>query len=160
MRAHAAGEAVLVLTAKSRKDGASSWVVVDALELRLPVRGVQPRVRVGTSVALTASPNPSLWREGIALPDAVPGSGELTMAAGLGWLSAVSAAAQELMRAPRVSSRTDAGASRGPYAPELLGALGALAVLHPYGGDATHDADVARSELEWAVDELQEYHTL
>lgn len=121
MRAVAIGSAVL--TARVSASGAPA----DALELKLPILGQQPPVQLATSRALVATAAPSLWREGISLPRAVPGSGSLTATFGAGRLPAVEAIASALLRAadPSPPDAID-GASA------CLGLVGAHAALLPY----------------------------
>ncbi|KAG2494912.1 hypothetical protein HYH03_006847 [Edaphochlamys debaryana] len=75
----------------------------DALSLDLAVHGQQADVWVATSFALAATP-PSAdadevqWQEGLALPDAVPRSGGLTLTAGVGHYPAIAAVYDALLK--------------------------------------------------------------
>ncbi|KAG2434214.1 hypothetical protein HXX76_007940 [Chlamydomonas incerta] len=67
----------------------------DSLSLELPVYGQQGDVWVATSFALKALPASDSdvvqWQEGLALPNAVPGSGGLALTAGVGYWPSIAA---------------------------------------------------------------------
>jgi len=69
----------------------ASGLVMDALELPLAVRAPQSTVLVATSLAITASSDAAapLWPEGLDLPLAMPGSGQIDITAGVGNLPSV-----------------------------------------------------------------------
>ena len=79
------GEVVLTMTL-SPADGGTSSALGDALEVVLPVLGVQPSVVVATSMALEATEAGTLWEEGVVLPRAIPGTGALNLDVGTGRL--------------------------------------------------------------------------
>lgn len=67
----------------------SAGTSADALSSELLILPVQQPVFVGTSMGITASESPVPWVEGIALPEASPGSGSLDLLVGVGYLPAV-----------------------------------------------------------------------
>ncbi|KAG2447325.1 hypothetical protein HYH02_007655 [Chlamydomonas schloesseri] len=72
----------------------------DSLSVDLAVHGQQGDVWVATSFALKALPASDVvqWQEGLALPDAVPGSGGLALTAGVGYFPALVSAYDALMQ--------------------------------------------------------------
>ena len=142
IEARGLGEAVLIAEVRQATAGGGA----DALELRVPVEGLQPAVQVATSRALVASPTPSLWKEGIALPDALAGEGNLTLEVGAGHLPVVQALSTALLSLPAqmVYQRT---------APPLLASMAAAAALGPYPraeaalSAALRQLDLAAAEL-------------
>ncbi|KAG2434208.1 hypothetical protein HXX76_007934 [Chlamydomonas incerta] len=95
--AAALGSANLTFAAaESAPGGGGGGGGSDSLSLELPVYGQQGDVWVATSFALKALPASDSdvvqWQEGLALPDAVPGSGGLSLTAGVGYLPALLAA--------------------------------------------------------------------
>ncbi|KAG2494914.1 hypothetical protein HYH03_006849 [Edaphochlamys debaryana] len=97
------GVASLTFSAAFVSSGGGSVPAGDALELELAVHGQQADVWVATSFALAATP-PSAdadevqWQEGLALPDAVPRSGGLTLTAGVGHYPAIAAVYDALLK--------------------------------------------------------------
>eukprot|EP00965_Chrysotila_dentata_P126093 4167700-Pleurochrysis_carterae.AAC.2 len=85
---------------------------------------MQPQVSVATSRALQASAEPSVWTEGVAFPAAVPGSGSISLAMGVGRLPAVAAVADTL--GANWKDATD------KYATVAIGVVAAVAMLQPY----------------------------
>ncbi|KAG2447335.1 hypothetical protein HYH02_007664 [Chlamydomonas schloesseri] len=81
--------ATLVFDAADAGGGHSS----DSLSVDLAVHGQQGDVWVATSFALKALPDSDVvqWQEGLALPDAVPGSGGLALTAGVGYWPSIAA---------------------------------------------------------------------
>ena len=130
MRAVAMGEATLEVSASLLPGPGpgptlSTPTAADKLELKISIHGQQPPVAVATSRALVAAAQPSIWREGIALPRAVPGSGHLSVSFGVGRLPAVESIGSSLLRQASVSPTPD-------YASPYLGLLTTLAALLPY----------------------------
>jgi hypothetical protein len=127
MVAETLGEASLVATVRESVGGA-----MDAIELKVPVLGVQPAVTVATSMALRVADRAwpdsgggvRVWPEGIALPAAVPGSGTISIGAAAGRLAAVRALAVGLLSLPSWGE--------SPCASSLLAAAAASAMLAPY----------------------------
>lgn len=81
------------------------WLLVDieegasdALLLTVPVEGLQESVAIASSFAVDGS-GKSRWQEGLKLPEAVPGSGSLTIQAGVGRLPAVLSLAGQISTA-------------------------------------------------------------
>jgi hypothetical protein len=72
----------------------------DAIEGELPVLGQQEGVYAATSMAIQAGAAAQPWAEGLALPGAVPYSGDLLLTAGLGHLPAVASDASSLFPSP------------------------------------------------------------
>lgn len=71
--------------------------ISDALQLQLAVQRPQDAVSLATSFAVRAVADKSAdWQEGLALPAAVPGSGQLAVSAGVGHLPAVLSVYQQL----------------------------------------------------------------
>jgi len=127
LKALSLGDAVLTATVDFENSAAvhsGSLQVADALELKLPVLGMQPQVSVATSRALQASAEPSVWTEGVAFPAAVPGSGSISLAMGVGRLPAVAAVADTL--GANWKDATD------KYATVAIGVVAAVAMLQPY----------------------------
>ncbi|PNW72413.1 hypothetical protein CHLRE_16g677205v5 [Chlamydomonas reinhardtii] len=87
----AIASATLVFDAVDSAAGGGS----DSLSLEVPVYGQQGDVWVATSFALKALPASDSdvvqWQEGLALPDAVPGSGGLALTAGVGYWPSIAA---------------------------------------------------------------------
>jgi hypothetical protein len=144
MRAVALGTARLVVTATVDGAGSSDG---DALELTIPVLGQQPAVTVATSRALVASEQVSLWREGVALPPAVPGSGTLTAVFGVGRLPAVLTISRALLR----QAMPGGGNPRPDSAAAWLGVLAARAALLPYALPGKGPAAALAGEVTDAV---------
>ena len=70
----------------------------DALQLTLPIEGLQDPVSLATSFVVQATDNGAAkWVEGLQLPDALPGSGSIQIQAGVGRLPAVLANARQIM---------------------------------------------------------------
>lgn len=67
----------------------------DALLLTVPVEGLQESVVIASSFAIDGSETNS-WQEGLKLPEAVPGSGSLSIQAGVGRLPAVLSLADQI----------------------------------------------------------------
>jgi len=130
IEATALGEAVLIAEVKQLEGDA-----FDALELRIPVLGVQPPVQVATSRSLAAAAKPSLWQEGIMLPDAVNGSGNLTLQLGAGHLPPLLSLSEALLRLPDQNDYISA--------PSLLASMAPAGMLAPYAG-----VDVAKQAAE------------
>ncbi|KXZ56112.1 hypothetical protein GPECTOR_2g994 [Gonium pectorale] len=76
----AVGRANLTFTAADSQAGGGR----DGLSMELAVEPPQGDVWVATSFALAANGSAAAWQEGVELPDAVPGSGNLTLTAGVG----------------------------------------------------------------------------
>lgn len=80
-------------TAQPADEGSDSgWVVADAVQGDVEVRGQQSSLFVATSFSLQALGDEAGSKgrqEGLALPDATPGSGTLDLLAGVGYLPAV-----------------------------------------------------------------------
>ena len=129
MRADAIGEATLVVTVLPT-DGAAHDVTMDpaasdAIALTVPVLGVQPAIKIATSMALRATGEQArIWPEALQLPQALAGSGSVTIGATVGRLASVRAIATVLQSLPRWDDQ--------PSAPALLGAVAASAMLAPY----------------------------
>eukprot|EP01065_Artemidia_motanka_P040741 TRINITY_DN5158_c1_g2_i1.p1 TRINITY_DN5158_c1_g2~~TRINITY_DN5158_c1_g2_i1.p1 ORF type:complete len:2080 (+),score=602.26 TRINITY_DN5158_c1_g2_i1:60-6242(+) len=70
----------------------------DAFQYPLPVLASQYPVTVTTSFALTVENSTQRWDEGLVFPPAVPGSGSVSVTAGVGRLSAVCADGQAVQR--------------------------------------------------------------
>ena len=105
--------------------GEGGLAATDAIELSIPVEGVQPAVVVATSMALRATRAlPTVWPEAIQLPPAIPGSATLTIGATAGRLAVVRSLAQSLIALPRWNDEPDAAS--------VLGALAAAPMLAPY----------------------------
>ncbi|CAD7700532.1 unnamed protein product [Ostreobium quekettii] len=94
LQAEALGEAKFIISAG---DGSGSG---DALELELPILGLQDPVTVATSFAIQAAENETATAvEGLDLPAALPGTGGIELQAGVGRLPAVLANARQIMEA-------------------------------------------------------------
>eukprot|EP00198_Chlamydomonas_reinhardtii_P005013 XP_001694349.1 predicted protein [Chlamydomonas reinhardtii] len=136
------GTARLTLRAVDFQDGGGS----DGLQVSMPVYGQQGDVLVATTFSLTANGTTGGgWAEGVELPAAVPGSGGLTLTAGVGNLPAITAMYANLLQQER--SVAEAG-DRYPYAeraltwavlPPLLAAYG-----QPNTSSAAQDQQVTR----------------
>ena len=72
----------------------------DALQLEIEIEGQQEAVTVGTSFTVQGQ-DMLTFVEGIDLPDAVPGSGDILITAGVGRQPAVLAVAEQILRIPR-----------------------------------------------------------
>jgi len=81
-RATQYGEAVLQFTA-------SCSTSQDAVEVTIPILAPQDSVFVATSFALEQKEGSEPWLEGVALPDAIEGTGNFTVEAGVGRLPSV-----------------------------------------------------------------------
>ena len=70
----------------------------DALQLTVPIEGLQDPVSLATSFAVQAAENETAaWVEGLELPSALPGSGGIEIQAGVGRLPSVLASARQIM---------------------------------------------------------------
>ena len=154
LSAEAVGQATLVITVREaahREPASAATASMDAIELTLPVLGVQPAVTVATSMALRAVDRAwpgggravRLWPEALRLPAALRGSGTLTIGASAGRLASVRAIAQSLLDLPRWHEQ--------PCATSLLAAIGASALLAPYA-HASSSSGVRRSEVARAAE--------
>ncbi len=94
LRAVSVGAANFTLTAD---DGLGNS---DALQLEIEIEGLQEAVTVGTSFTVQGQ-DTQTFVEGIDLPDAVRGSGEILITAGVGRQPAVLAVAEQILRVPR-----------------------------------------------------------
>jgi hypothetical protein len=143
-------EATVVGTGNVRlvvEDG--SLGVVDSIDATFDVQGWQEPVTVGTSFALRAD----AATEGVTIPDHVPGSGSMTIAAGVGRLPAAKAIAAKLQA---VVSASRVG--RDPSALDLVGATAPLACLASYASDAVQEhLEGARAAADAAADLLARY---
>jgi hypothetical protein len=119
------------LTFKASLQG-SSTSVLDAFETNLSVKAPQSPVLVATSVALTGegAGKTVQWTEGIALPRAMPGSGDLKLTAGVGHLASV------------VSNAADVLDRRRNNAQVLVASLIPVASLGAYFTQSTAQGDV------------------
>jgi len=79
---------------------ASASVGRDSFTVALPVLGAQDGVCIATSMAIDGSAAGTPWPEGIVLPEAVPGSGDLVLSAGVGYLPTVQSLAHSLLNLP------------------------------------------------------------
>eukprot|EP00210_Caulerpa_lentillifera_P001088 g1049.t1 len=68
----------------------------DALQLEIPIEGLQEAVTVGTSFVIQGD-DAGAFTEGLALPAAVPGSGDIEVTAGVGRQPAVFAIANQVL---------------------------------------------------------------
>ena len=90
----------------------------DAFQHDVPSLGLQGPVSMATSFAIAATLAPVPWKERMRFPEAVPGSGTVTVVAGVGRLPAVQAAGEGVGRQVNASL-----ADRGyAYATDLLSA--------------------------------------
>eukprot|EP00210_Caulerpa_lentillifera_P001100 g1061.t1 len=90
VRATAVGMANFTLFAN---DGQGN---TDALQLEIPIEGLQEAVTVGTSFVIQGD-DVGAFTEGLALPAAVPGSGDIEVTAGVGRQPAVFAIANQVL---------------------------------------------------------------
>ena len=79
---------------------ASSTAGSDAFTASLPVLAAQDSVFLATSMQVDGTAAGTPWAEGIALPDAVPGSGSLSLSAGVGYLPTVEALDKSVLAIP------------------------------------------------------------
>jgi hypothetical protein len=108
----------------------------DALSADIPVMSAQQSVFVATSMGVTASDSPLPWVEGLALPNAVPGSGSLDLLVGVGYLPAVRTIA-EAVTSPIPCTDMDRCSAH-----DLINSMIAFPCLKQYGL-ADSDASVA-----------------
>ena len=139
-------------TTTSSSSPSTSSASSDAIELKLPILGLQPEAVVATSMALRVVESPwagrssggrggadgggggaRIWPEAIRLPAALPGSGTLSIGASAGRLASVRVLARGLLSLPAWGDE--------PYATALLGCASAATMLAPY---ATADAPATR----------------
>lgn len=74
----------------------------DGLEMSFPVYGQQEEIALATSFAIKGeSENIATREEGLVLPEAVPGSGEIELIAGVGRLPSILESAEEILNSWR-----------------------------------------------------------
>ncbi|KAG2426455.1 hypothetical protein HXX76_011686 [Chlamydomonas incerta] len=135
LSSRAIGTARLTLRAVDAQAGGGS----DGLQLTVPVYGQQGDVLLATSFALTANGTTGgSWAEGMELPAAVPGSGGLTLTAGVGALPAITAMYANLLQQER--SEAAAGGERHPYAERAMAWAVLPSLLAAYGQPNTSSA--------------------
>lgn len=100
---------------------ATAGVGADAFTVTIPVLSPQGPVCVATSMAVDGTVAGQPWLEGLVLPEAIPGSGSLTITAGVGNLPAVQELATALMQTLAYPNGLD-----------LVSALTPVAMLAPY----------------------------
>eukprot|EP01050_Picozoa_sp_SAG11_P010851 SAG11_NODE_1111_length_5823_cov_2.384172_1_plen_1074_part_10 len=129
---------------------ASSAAGSDAFTAELPILAPQGSVFVATSMAVEGGADGAPpWAEGIALPDAVPGSGSLTISAGIGFLPTVEALSKALLHIPD---------ERRYYNGLLLvNSIAPAATLPAYPGGAAALQAEAAAQVAVAVADLAEF---
>ncbi|GMH46152.1 hypothetical protein BSKO_14120 [Bryopsis sp. KO-2023] len=88
-KAKSMGDATFKITADDGSGGS------DALVIDFPVEGLQEAVTLASSFAIDGG-NAGSWQEGLQLPDAVPGSGGVSIQAGVGRLPSILSLAQQI----------------------------------------------------------------
>ncbi|KAG2452414.1 hypothetical protein HYH02_002657 [Chlamydomonas schloesseri] len=144
----AIGTARLTLRAVDTQAGGGS----DGLQFEVPVYGQQGDVMVATTFSLTANGTTGGgWVEGVELPAAVPGSGGLTLTAGVGNLPALTAMYANLLQQERSAA---AAGDRYPYAERALMWVVLPPLLATYGQPNTsvaQDEQVSRGFADLAT---------
>ena len=108
----------------------------DAVETAIPVKAHQPPVTVGTTISLTAQESGVFWKEGLVLPNALFGVGDLDISASVGHYAAQGALSSGLL--PPEDDR--------PYwfnGKTVMGAMFPLMAFSPYG--SKQDPDMRRA---------------
>ncbi|CAK0804689.1 unnamed protein product, partial [Prorocentrum cordatum] len=120
--------------------------VLDAMEAPVAVKATQGQVVVADSFVLTGRQGAAaVAAEGLALPEAAPGSGELRLTAGVGYQPSVATHAADLLAREPTDGQT--------VAAQLLPA----AALGLYRWSATSSLDSAATAFQRAVRELPAY---
>ena len=83
------GSTIVEFTAEGEYNATKKSVITDSLQTRILVGPVSDPVMLATSVSIVAATDPIVWSEGVALPEAVPGTGSIILHAGIGHLPPV-----------------------------------------------------------------------